>query len=228
VGSVLRAWPESPEDLAAVQDALAARTPEPWHPPAGRELHLGGCFCCFPRGVQGPGSAGDKVWIAAVTVASGRVVSSVVRGGAAGAEYVPGLLALREGPLLEDAVRRLDVKPDVLLVNATGRDHPRGAGLAVHLGAVLDLPTVGVTHRPLLAAGSWPSDRSGAAGHLRLGGECVAAWVRTRPGRRPLVAHAGWRTDPDVAVEVVRLAAGPYRTPVPLREARHLARSARS
>jgi deoxyribonuclease V len=33
-------------------------------------------------------------------------------------------------------------RPDVLLVNATGRDHPRQAGLGVQLGAVLGLPTV--------------------------------------------------------------------------------------
>ncbi|MBV8941103.1 MAG: endonuclease V [Solirubrobacterales bacterium] len=43
----------------------------------------------------------------------------------------PGTLALREGRLLEAAVRALPAMPDVLLVNATGRDHPRGAGLAV-------------------------------------------------------------------------------------------------
>lgn len=63
------------------------------------------------------------------------------------------MLALREGPLLEAAVRALDERPDVLLVNATGRDHPRRAGLAVQLGTLLELPTIGVSHRPLLATG---------------------------------------------------------------------------
>ena len=55
------------------------------------------------------------------------------------------------------------------LVDTTGRDHPRRAGLATSLGAVLDLPTVGVTHRPLLAAGDWPDDRRGATAPLRVG-----------------------------------------------------------
>jgi len=59
------------------------------------------------------------------------------------------LLALREGPLLEAAVRALDERPDA----ATGRDHPRRAGLAVQLGTLLELPTIGVSHRPLLATG---------------------------------------------------------------------------
>jgi len=53
------------------------------------------------------------------------------------------MLALREGLLLEQAMRALPIAPEVLVVNATGRDHPRRAGLALHLGAVLGLPTVG-------------------------------------------------------------------------------------
>src|SRR5213076_1612733 len=128
--------------------------------------------------------------------------------GAAGAGYEAGLLALREGELLEAAVGALPRLPDVLLVNATGRDHPRRAGLALHLGAILDLPTVGVTHRPLLAEGEWPEDERGATSPLLLEGELVGHWLRTRVGRRPLAIHAAWRTDPDVAAAVALAATG--------------------
>src|ERR1019366_7253372 len=107
--------------------------------------------------------------------------------------YEPGLLALREGPLLEAAVRALARMPDVLLVNATGRDHPRRAGVAVQLGAILELPTVGVTHRPLLAGGDWPPDQAGARSPMQIGGEEVGCWLRTRPRARPLAVHPGWR-----------------------------------
>jgi deoxyribonuclease V len=124
-------------------------------------------------------------------------------------------------------VRRLSVRPDVVLVDATGQDHPRRAGLACQLGAELGLPTVGVTHRPLLAAGAWPADERGAVSPLTLDGAVVALWVRTRPGRRPLAVHAGWRTDPYTAAGVV-LAVTRQRTPLPLREARRLARTDRS
>ena len=124
--------------------------------------------------------------------------------------------------------RGLAVAPDVLLVDATGRDHPRRAGLALHLGAVLDLPTVGVTHRALLAGGPWPDDVRGASSPLLLDNEPVGAWLRTRSGTRPVAVHAGWRTTVEVAVEVVLAALGRHRTPEPLRHARHLARVARS
>jgi deoxyribonuclease V len=163
-----------------------------------------------------------------VVVAGRDVLAQRVTLGAAGATYVPGLLALRAGPLMEQAVRALPTLPEVLLVDATGRDHPRGAGLAIHLGAQLGLPTVGVTHRPLLAAGEWPADRRGATSPLTLDGVTVASWMRTRAGVRPLVVHPGWRTDLAAALEVVARTTARHRTPEPLRRARRLARRARS
>jgi deoxyribonuclease V len=98
----------------------------------------------------------------------------------------------------------------------------------LHLGVVLDLPTVGITHRPLLADGAWPDDEVNARSPLLLDGETVGYWLRTRAGRRPVVVHAGWRTDPDTAVDVVVACKGKARTPAPLRQARRLARSARA
>jgi deoxyribonuclease V len=184
---------------------------------------VGGCFVCSERAKRGRGSAGDRVWAAA---AVGDAIATVR--GEAGAPYEAGLLALREGRALETAVRRLGRPVDVLLLDATGRDHPRRAGLAVHLGAVLDVPTVGVTHRPLLADGAWPDDSRGARSPLTVDGDLVGYWVRTRPGTRPLAVHAGWRTDADTAVEIVLAALGRYRAPEPLRNARRAAREARA
>jgi len=179
-----------------------------------------------------------------------------------GAAYVPGLLALREGPALAAAVSALRRRPEVLLVDASGADHPRRAGLAVHLGWALDVPTVGITSRPLLAAPESgrpggadraPGRRSGDGvrsspvgatapggpagnGRLRRGswaplyldGDVVAARLWTRTGARPVVAHAGWRTDVATAVAVALAASTEgARAPVPLQEARRVAREAR-
>jgi deoxyribonuclease V len=216
-------WPADDAALEAAQDGLAAAAPPPWRP-SDAPL-VAGCFVCFPRGYAGAGARGDRGWAAAAT-ADGP--AAVVRG-AAGAPYRPGRLALREGPLLEAAVRALPERPEVLLVDATGRDHPRRAGLALHLGAVLDLPTVGVTHRPLHARGAWPEPPRGAHAPLTLGGEAVGAWLRVAGGRRPLAVHAGWRTDVATAIAVVlATTTGGARTPEPLRRARRAARIARA
>jgi deoxyribonuclease V len=116
----------------------------------------------------------------------------------------------------------------VLVVNATGRNHPRRAGLAFHLGAVLGLPTVGVTTRPLVAEGVWPVDQRAATVSLRLGGEVVGCWGRTRAGAKPVAVHAAWRTDAQAAVQVVLAATRRARSPEPLRRARTLARTRRA
>jgi deoxyinosine 3'endonuclease (endonuclease V) len=93
---------------------------------------------------------------------------------------------------MEATVRALSTPGDVLLLDATAHDHPREAGLALHVGVELGLPTVGITDRPLLAQGSGPktvaatSARSvsetpwSAAGCGRVPGS--ARWSRIRDG----------------------------------------------
>jgi deoxyribonuclease V len=213
--------PPPHQEVLEEQAALAAATPPPWRLLPGAVV--GGCFICFERGRSGPGRRGDPGWAAAAVEETTTAVA-----GKAGAPYEPGLLVLREGALLEAAAKALPRRPDVLLVNATGRDHPRRAGLALHLGAILGLPTVGVTHRTLVASGDWPDDERGAMAQLMLAGDLVGYWVRTKRGCRPLAVHAAWRTDAQTGVEAVLASVQAARTPEPLRRARAAARVARA
>jgi deoxyribonuclease V len=221
-------WPETAEELIDAQRRLARADPPPWRPADLDAVSVASAWVCFARGASGTGSAGDPAWAAAVTTFGGRLTERAVVYGQAASGYIPGLLGLRIGPLLCEAVSRLARRSDVLLVDATGRDHPRRAGLALHLGAVLALPTVGVTHRPLVAAGPWPEARRGSWAPLRLDGETVGAWLRVRGHARPLAVHAAWRTDVETAIATVMAAAGRPRMPQPLRAARHAARLART
>ena len=236
----------------AAQAILGA---DPWSPPAERVPVLGGCFVAFARGDAGPGRPGDRAWAAAVTWALPRtgtplrkvdqhlrgraalsrprqaddVLSQAVVADRAPAAYSRGLLARREGPILGAAVAALPEPPDVLLVDATGIDHPRGAGLALHLGAVAGVPTVGATRRPLLAEGRNPELRRGALAPLHLEDRLVGYWVCTRTGARAIAVHAGWRTTPETAAQVVLSATTEAaRTPVPMQEARRVAREGRA
>jgi deoxyribonuclease V len=113
----------------------------------------------------------------------------------------------------------------MLLVNATGRDHPRRGGLAVHLDAVFGVPTVGVTIRPRVAQA--PGLLTNAA-PLRVGTEVVGYWVQTRAGAKPVAVHAAWQTNAEDAVQVVLAATCCARTPEALRRACTLARTRRA
>jgi deoxyribonuclease V len=64
---------------------------------------------------------------------------------------------------------------------------------------------------------------------ISLEGRRVGFWVCTRTGVRPVVAHAGWRTTPEAAAQVILAASTEgARTPIPLQEARRVAREARA
>jgi deoxyribonuclease V len=252
-------WPSSDDELVELQHALAREAEStlaasPWLPP--ERPVVGGCFVTFARGEAGPGHPGDRAWASAVAWRTDpfsdggrRSVDRHLRGAAADgrprraddvldqavaaeqvpAAYTPGLLARREGQVLAAAVLALENSPDVLLVDATGVDHPRRAGLAVHLGAATGIPTIGVTQRPLVASGPLPTLRRGATTPLRLDDRCVGYWVCTRTGAHAVVAHAAWRTSPETAAEIVLASStDEARTPVPLQEARRVAREARA
>lgn len=251
-------WPSSDQELVDLQHGLAreaesATDADPWHLPT-RPV-IGGCFVAFARGEAGPGKPGDRAWAAAVVwrpdKSSGGsrrpgdhlrgtpgtrlprraddVLAQAVVAERVPAAYAPGLLARREGPVLGAAVAALDLRPEVLLVDATGVDHPRRAGLAVHLGAVTGVPTVGVTQRPLVASGPPPELVRGALAPVQVDDRCGGFWVCTRTGARAVVAHAGWRTSPETAAQTVLAAStAAARTPVPLQEARRVAREARA
>lgn len=212
--------------LVETQGRLARARPQPYAFSRGNAV--GGCFVCFERGGAGLGSAGDRGWAAAVSWREGTFLDGVVVAGTAGSRYARGLLFRREGTLLERALRRLAARPSVVLVNATGRDHPRRAGMALHLGALLDLPTVGVTHRLLVAEGDWPGPDRGDTSPLVIDARVVGYWVRTRAGARPIAATAAWRTTPETAARIALEASPDVRTPEPIRGARRLAREARA
>lgn len=214
-------WPRDEAELVSLQHrlgVLAVGAPR-WVVPAG-PLRIAAVFAATPRDHYGPGSAGDRAIVAAVSFENDRRVEAAVIEDQFDAPYAPGLLARREGRVLERAVRTLQRTPDVLMVNATGRDHPRRAGLALHLGAACDVPSLGVTDRPLLARTE--------GDELRLDDEVVAYLVRPRSDARPVVVHAGWRIDAATARAVVLGLPGDSRTPTPLREARRLARTRRA
>ncbi len=226
-GLNLKCWPETPEGLVSLQEQLALLIPEPWHFHPGVRS-FAGCWICNPKGLRGKGAGGDHCWAAAALMTDGKLEAVGIREGKAPAAYEPGLLALREGPMLEAALSRLPRLPEILLVNATARDHPRRAGLALHLGAKLGVPTVGVTRQPLISDGPGPAVERGASSPLQIGGEVVACWLRTRRGIQPLVVHPAWRTGLETAVAVVMELTRNFRVPEPLRAARRAARESRS
>jgi len=101
----------SADALIDTQQALAEATPLPWSlPTTARPALIGGCFVCFARGIAGPGNVGDPAVAAVVVMRVRHELAQAVVCGRAATRYLPALLALREGPLLEATVRALASK----------------------------------------------------------------------------------------------------------------------
>ncbi len=67
--------------------------------------------------------------------------------------YRPGFLAFREAPL--HITLLLKYRPDVVLVDGHGIAHPRGLGIASHVGVVTGVPTIGVAKKKLYGTESF-------------------------------------------------------------------------
>ncbi len=136
--------------------------------------------------------------------------------------YVPTLLSFREIPPAYSAVRKLEIKPDVFMVDGQGFAHPYGLGFASHLGLMLDRSTVGVAKSHLYGK------IEGAGEHrqvelLKEKGKVVGAEVITRQGTKPIYVSVGHKVSLDRAVRLVLDCAVKYRLPEPIRSAHRLA-----
>ncbi len=138
--------------------------------------------------------------------------------------YVPGYLSFREGGAILQALRLLKARPDLVLIDGQGIAHPRGLGIASHIGVLLDLPTVGCAKSRLVGEFEIPGWKRGAHSLLRYQEKIVGAVVRTKDHVRPLFISPGHRTDLKNSVEIVLQMTHGFRIPEPLRRADFLSK----
>jgi deoxyribonuclease V len=137
--------------------------------------------------------------------------------------YIPGLLGFREVPTIIQAYKKLSLFPDLIMVDGHGVSHPRGLGVASHLGVLLDTPTIGVAKSILVGtpAASLPEEVGSMVPLLWKGRE-IAMVVRTKKRCSPLIVSVGHKISLKTATQLVIGCLKKYRLPEPTRYA-HLA-----
>ena len=135
--------------------------------------------------------------------------------------YIPGLLSFREGPAVLEAIANLTRLPDLFLFDGQGIAHPRGLGIASHIGVLLDQPSIGVGKSRLVGEADVDGldRRKGATVGLWFEGEEVGALLRSREGTRPLYVSPGHRVTRGDAVAWTLACCTRYRLPEPIRQA---------
>lgn len=138
--------------------------------------------------------------------------------------YVPGLLSFREGPILIKTFQKLKIKPDLMIYDGQGIAHPRGFGLASHLGLWFDLPSIGCAKTPLLDEFISPGPSKGSFELIQREGKEVGAVLRTKDEIKPLFISPGHGIDLLTSIQIILTACHGFRIPEPLRRAHQLSR----
>jgi deoxyribonuclease V len=142
--------------------------------------------------------------------------------------YVPGLLSFREIPILISAFAKLKTMPDVILCDGQGVAHPRGMGLATHLGLLVNCPTIGCAKSLLVGSYSGLGEDKGSTADLDHKGRVIGAAVRTRKGVKPVFISAGNNISLKQSLRVVFRCCPRYRVPEPIRMAHNLVNGLRA
>lgn len=133
--------------------------------------------------------------------------------------YVPGLLSFREIPAILATLKKLQKIPDVIMVDGHGLSHPRGLGIASHLGLLLDKPTIGCAKSLLYGLYQEPDLLRGAQSPIVAKDKVIGMVVRTRTKVAPVFVSVGHLMDLDTAVNLVLASTVGYRLPEPTRQA---------
>jgi deoxyribonuclease V len=214
-------WPKTYPEAVALQELLRHRVELV---PLSRPVRL-------VAGVDAICDREDKRIFGAAALYRYPEMELVQEAGAAGEcpfPYRTGLLSFREVPILMAALAQLKERPDVVLVDGQGIAHPRGLGLAAHLGLVADLPTIGVAKSRLLGEGEEPDLAAGSSKALIWKGKQVGLILRTQKGKKTLYVSPGHRVTLPDCLEITLGCVTRYRLPLPLRQADLLSRRLRA
>jgi deoxyribonuclease V len=201
----LNPWKMTPAEAARIQMELAGRIRGGRLPPVRIVLGLDVSYRRNDGTFKGIGVL--------VTLPALEPLNSWSRIGSTSFPYVPGLLSFREIPPLLPILERVP-QPDLSVVDGHGIAHPRGLGLASHIGLITGVPTIGCAKRLLVGLCEEPGPEPGDASPIILNNK-VVGFALVSPGHL---------LDPEEALKGVIMCLTGYRLPEPTRLADKLSK----
>jgi deoxyribonuclease V len=133
--------------------------------------------------------------------------------------YIPALLSFREGPVVMEALSHLNIRPDAMIFAAHGIAHPRGFGLASHIGLLFNIPSIGCARRLLVGEFQPPDTERGSCASLYCANIMSGYVYRTKTDVKPMFISPGHKCSQKAALDLVKKCLTIYRMPEPLRQA---------
>ncbi len=149
-------------------------------------------------------------------------IEEVTASGKVGFPYIPGLLSFREAPILLRAFTKVKKIPDIIMLDAQGIAHPRGIGLASHIGLLLNKPSIGCAKTRLIGEYNNVGKKVGYYSQLTIKGKVVGVVLRTRKNVKPVFISPGHKIDLATSVDLVLKSCRGYKLPEPTRQAHNL------
>ncbi len=149
-------------------------------------------------------------------------IEAVTASGRVDFPYIPGLLSFRESPILLKAITKIKSEPDVIILDAQGIAHPRGIGLASHIGLLLDKPSIGCAKTRLIGEYDEVGEKVGNYTLLKTKEKTIGAVLRTRKNVKPVFISPGHKIDLGTSIDLVLKSCRGYRLPEPIRQAHNL------
>lgn len=141
--------------------------------------------------------------------------------------YIPTLLSFRELPPAISAIKKLEISPDIFLVDGHGLAHPFRLGFASHLGVTLKKPTIGVAKKILCGRIEKKPGKVGEAVSIIDNDEVIGAALFVKEGQKPIYVSIGHMISLETAIKIVKASVRDYRIPEPIRAAHQAANKAK-
>ena len=133
--------------------------------------------------------------------------------------YIPTYLAYRELPVLKKLIETSDISPDVVLVDGNGVLHPRGLGLASHLGVEMDISTIGVAKSQLTGKVNGNVSHEGPVKKITDNERIIGyAYLSSSRAKNPIYISPGNKVCFKTSLKVVKNHCD-YKIPNPIRNA---------
>ena len=131
--------------------------------------------------------------------------------------YIPGYLSFREAPALLKLIETHHHQADVFVFDGHGVAHPRGLGIASHIGVLAKKPSIGCAKKKLVGSYQEPGNHRGESTDLVYKDSIIGKVLRTKPNIKPVFISVGNMATLKEATAFMLSCTGKFRLPEPTR-----------
>ena len=137
--------------------------------------------------------------------------------------YITTYLSFREAPVIGAVLKKMSVRPTILMIDGNGILHPLGIGIASHFGVEYDIPTIGIAKSLLCGTPEFVPKNTGTAAKIFYNDKHIGYSLKSSTrAKNPVYVSAGHKVSSETALKVVRRFCK-TRVPEPTRQAHILA-----